>query len=122
MPAKACSVSFTDVQGPAHSRGHRQEPLRGGGDSVDGVPEELAGRNPGVATRLEVEEVCEPAVRHTVTVGQLERALGREHRVPHADALPAKGVAKTWSSLWQPKLNVAWLPHESVFLRVIEPA
>ncbi|MBW8864894.1 MAG: hypothetical protein JF609_08230 [Verrucomicrobia bacterium] len=47
-------------------------------------------------------------------------ALGREHRVPHADALPVKGVAKSWSSLWQPKLNVAWLPHESVFLRVIE--
>ena len=47
-------------------------------------------------------------------------ALAREHRVPHAEVLPAKGVAKTWSSLWQPKLNVAWLPPESVFLRVVE--
>jgi hypothetical protein len=46
--------------------------------------------------------------------------LGREQRVPHAEQLPAKFVAKNWSSLWQPKLNVAWLPTESVFLRVVE--
>jgi hypothetical protein len=47
-------------------------------------------------------------------------ALGRELRVPHAEALPGKFVAKNWSSLWQPKLNVAWLSPESVFLRVVE--
>ena len=46
--------------------------------------------------------------------------LGREQRVAHTDAIPGKLVAKNWSSLWQPKLNVAWLPPESVFLRVIE--
>src|SRR5271154_1566004 len=46
--------------------------------------------------------------------------LGRELRVSHTDALPGKFVAKNWTSLWQPKLNVAWLPAESVFLRVIE--
>jgi hypothetical protein len=46
--------------------------------------------------------------------------LGREQRVPHADPLPAKYVAKSWASLWQPKLNVAWLPTENVFLRVLE--
>ncbi|MGC9941806.1 MAG: hypothetical protein ABSE48_08210 [Verrucomicrobiota bacterium] len=46
--------------------------------------------------------------------------LGREVRVPHADPLPPKFVAKKWASLWQPKLNVAWLPPENVFLRVIE--
>jgi hypothetical protein len=46
--------------------------------------------------------------------------LGREQRVPHAEQLPAKYVAKNWASLWQPKLNVAWLPAESVFLRVVE--
>ena len=34
--------------------------------------------------------------------------------------LPANFVAKSWTSLWQPKLNVAWLPPENVFLRVIE--
>ncbi len=46
--------------------------------------------------------------------------LGREQRVPHTEALPASLVAKNWSSLWHPKLNVAWLPSESVFLRVAE--
>lgn len=46
--------------------------------------------------------------------------LGREQRVPHPETLPAKWVLKNWSSLWQPKLNVAWLPLESVFLRVVE--
>lgn len=34
--------------------------------------------------------------------------------------LPVRFVGKSWSSLWQPKLNVAWLPPEEVFLRVIE--
>lgn len=45
---------------------------------------------------------------------------GREQRVPHAEPLPTKSVAKSWGSLWQPKLNVAWLPPENVFLRVVE--
>ncbi len=30
-----------------------------------------------------------------------------------------KLVAKSWSEIWQPKLNVAWLPAEKVFLRVL---
>jgi hypothetical protein len=47
-------------------------------------------------------------------------APGREQRVPHTEPLPGKWVAKSWSSLWQPKLNVAWLPTENVFLRVVE--
>ena len=47
-------------------------------------------------------------------------ALNRELRVAHAEKLPAKGIAKQWSSLWQPKLNIAWLPAENVFLRVVE--
>ncbi len=46
--------------------------------------------------------------------------LEREQRVPHTETLPAKGIAKNWSSLWSPQLNVAWLPLESVFLRVVE--
>jgi len=46
--------------------------------------------------------------------------LGREQRVPHAQMLPGKSVAKSWISLWQPKLNIAWLPPENVFLRVVE--
>ena len=46
--------------------------------------------------------------------------LAREQRVPHTGPLSARGVAKQWSSLWQPKLNIAWLPAENVFLRVVE--
>ena len=46
--------------------------------------------------------------------------LGREQKVPHTQTLSSKYIAKNWSSLWQPKLNVAWLPPEKVFLRVAE--
>jgi hypothetical protein len=44
-------------------------------------------------------------------------ALNRDH---HGESLPPRFVAKSWSSLWQPRLNVAWLPPENVFLRVVE--
>jgi hypothetical protein len=44
----------------------------------------------------------------------------REHAGTVGGALPFNLVAKSWRSLWQPKLNVAWLPPEHVFLRVIE--
>jgi hypothetical protein len=45
--------------------------------------------------------------------------LEREHTVPAGQPLPAPWVAKTWRALWQPRLNVAWLPPENVFLRVV---
>ena len=47
-------------------------------------------------------------------------ALNREHRAALDEPLPSRLIAKSWSSLWQPRLNVAWLPSENVFLRVIE--
>jgi hypothetical protein len=46
--------------------------------------------------------------------------LNRESSSASAQPLPPKSVAKSWVSLWQPKLNIAWLPPENVFLRVIE--
>jgi len=46
-------------------------------------------------------------------------ALSRETSSAPGQPL-ASGVAKSWNSLWQPRLNVAWLPPENVFLRVIE--
>jgi hypothetical protein len=46
--------------------------------------------------------------------------LNREVRAASDVLIPAKAAAKSWNSFWQPKLNVAWLPPESVFLRVIE--
>ncbi len=46
--------------------------------------------------------------------------LSREARLATELPLPANLVAKSWNALWQPKLNVAWLPAGTVFLRVIE--
>ena len=34
--------------------------------------------------------------------------------------LPAKIISKDWQTLFQPKLNVAWLPSDQVFLRVVQ--
>ena len=47
-------------------------------------------------------------------------ALHREAGSAAGQPLPARHVAKSWKSLYQPRLNVAWLPPENVFLRVIE--
>ncbi len=47
-------------------------------------------------------------------------AFHREHAGASGESLPFNLVAKSWRSLWQPRLNVAWLPPENVFLRVIE--
>src|SRR5271154_2959143 len=46
--------------------------------------------------------------------------LNRESGSAPGQLLPPKSVAKSWVSLWKPRLNVAWLPPENVFLRVIE--
>ena len=48
-----------------------------------------------------------------------EFKLGREQVTPEGESLPYALVTKTWRSLWQPKLNIAWLPAENTFLRVI---
>ena len=45
-------------------------------------------------------------------------ALNREEAAANGQPLPVALVTKNWRSLWQRKLNVAWLPSESVFLRV----
>jgi hypothetical protein len=45
--------------------------------------------------------------------------LTREHFAPDGEGLPVGLAQKNWGHLWQPTLNVAWLPAESVFLRVI---
>jgi len=47
-------------------------------------------------------------------------ALNRETSSALGQPLPSKFVGKSWTSLWQPRLNVAWLPPENVFLRVVE--
>lgn len=50
--------------------------------------------------------------------GQL--ALGREQTAQGGLPLPPALLAKPWTALWKPKLNIAWLPAENVFLRVIQ--
>ena len=45
--------------------------------------------------------------------------LGRELTVRGGEPLP-EVVAKSWSSIWQPRLNVALLPPEHVFLRAAQ--
>jgi hypothetical protein len=47
-------------------------------------------------------------------------ALNRESSSAPGAILPAGQVAKSWTSLWQPRLNVSWLPPENIFLRVID--
>jgi hypothetical protein len=53
------------------------------------------------------------------TVGGGKFKLDREQSTPVSEPLPPLLASKSWASLWQPKLNVAWLPAESVFLRVV---
>ena len=46
--------------------------------------------------------------------------LNREQTSFAGEPMPARLIAKDWRSLWQRKLNVAWLPPEHVFLRVAQ--
>jgi hypothetical protein len=46
--------------------------------------------------------------------------LNREQSSSASGSLPNNLVGKSWSSLWQRKLNVAWLPPENVFIRVAQ--
>jgi hypothetical protein len=46
-------------------------------------------------------------------------ALRSEQTAPAGETL-SRAVVKDWRSLWQRKLNVAWLPPENVFLRVVQ--
>ncbi|HEY0457350.1 MAG TPA: hypothetical protein VGE41_13345, partial [Verrucomicrobiae bacterium] len=47
-------------------------------------------------------------------------SLQREEAKLPSEALPSKTVEKDWQALFQPKLNVAWLPQDKVFLRVLQ--
>ena len=47
-------------------------------------------------------------------------SLSRAERKLPAEDLPSKLAIKDWQTLFQPKLNVAWLPAEKVFLRAVQ--
>jgi hypothetical protein len=63
-----------------------------------------------------------PVERHLwhFTVERNDVKLQKEDAVPAASPLPPKLVAKDWSELVQPKLNIAWLPADQVFVRVVQ--
>src|SRR5881296_623224 len=42
-----------------------------------------------------------------------------ESKLP-SEPLPEKMVGKDWQTLFQPKLNIAWVPADHVFLRVVQ--
>lgn len=46
-------------------------------------------------------------------------ALARDLTTPVSESLPSRIAEKDWRSLVQPKLNIAWLPSDQVFLRVV---
>lgn len=45
--------------------------------------------------------------------------VAEETRLP-SEPLSRRLVARSWSALWHRRLNLAWLPADSVFLRVVE--
>jgi hypothetical protein len=46
--------------------------------------------------------------------------LSREESRLPAEPLPPKLVSKDWQTLYKPRLNIAWLPADKVFLRVVQ--
>ncbi len=56
---------------------------------------------------------------HFSTSGDKVALQREESKLPN-EPLPAKMVGKDWQTLFQPKLNVAWLPADQVFLRALQ--
>ena len=56
----------------------------------------------------------------TFGIGSQSVHLIREEQKLPNEALPAKVVAKDWQALYKPRLNVAWIPADEVFLRVLQ--
>jgi hypothetical protein len=51
--------------------------------------------------------------------GDRPQLIREETRLP-AEPLPNRLISKDWQTLYQPRLNIAWLPADRVFLRVIQ--
>lgn len=62
-----------------------------------------------------------PDARHLwqFSTGNSQVSLHSEQKLLPQGPLPARIVHKDWRALWQKKLNIAWLPAEQVFLRVV---
>src|SRR5687767_12209070 len=46
--------------------------------------------------------------------------LAREETKLPTEPLPPKLISKDWQTLYKPRLNIAWLPADKVFLRVVQ--
>ena len=51
--------------------------------------------------------------------GDNPNLIREETKLP-AESLPSKLISKDWQTLYQPRLNAAWLPADKVFLRVVQ--
>lgn len=51
--------------------------------------------------------------------GDNPQLLREESKLP-AEPLPGNLISKDWQTLYKPRLNIAWLPADKVFLRVIQ--
>ena len=54
------------------------------------------------------------------TPGSNQFTLAREYTARNGEGIPGNLAGKDWQSLWSPKLNIAWLPADKVFLRVLQ--
>jgi hypothetical protein len=66
-----------------------------------------------LAVRADARELWE------FSTGSGGATITGRHRLALTQPLPSKTITKDWRALWQSKLNVAWLPTDQVFLRVV---
>ena len=104
-------------------------PKKGGKNQVDRLPSVPSGPSVTSANR----NGKRPSACNVVSVLRGRRKLWRfaisgrgktnltqEHTELPEENMPAKVVAKGWRDIWKPRVNVAWLPSDKVFLRVAE--
>ncbi len=62
----------------------------------------------------------EPQGRHLWQFAGGKLNLLKSEKALPGQALPEKLVAKDWHTLFQPRLNIAWVPADKVYLRVVQ--
>lgn len=74
--------------------------------------------SPNTCNVLEITSEVRHLWNFGVRNGQV--SLAAQRKIDPQEPLPAKIVAKDWSTIFQRKLNIAWLPQDQVFLRVVQ--